>query len=106
MELWNRCRTPIEELIDKVRRKSPETQIVIGAATGFAAAVASMRIAKTAAFLIGGGLLAASLLTDFIWNPQLNNLHFNVDQVSQLISNNLVLTTGFLAGYLLGFSYS
>lgn len=106
MELCNDFVNAIEGLIGKVRRKSPETQIVIGAAAGFAAAVATTRVAKSVAFLIGGGLLATSLFTDFVWNPQYADLHFNTDRLEHLISNNVVLATGFLGGYLLGFSCS
>ena len=100
----NGLREIFEGIWHQIRSKDPSTQLTIGIASGFGAAIASVRIAKTLAFMAGGTLLALSIANDYQWNPEFTK-EFSLTFLNELIKSNGPLTIGFVVGYLIGFSF-
>lgn len=92
------------EIFSQLKDKSAKSQVLIGSCSGFIAALASMRIAKSLALIIGGSVLLISVTTDYVWNPRIENVELNLKFAEELIKHNTSLTIGFVAGYLIGFS--
>lgn len=96
----------IRTIIENVKTKEPKTQILIGAGCGFAAALCSVKIAKSTAFLIGGGLLILSTLTDFTLNPDVLDMNVKTAKIAAVFQHNTFLSVGFCSGFLMGFSFA
>lgn len=96
----------IRNFIQSVNTKEPTIQTLIGAGCGFAAALYSVQIAKSAALLIGVALLLLSTLTDIALNPDFLNLTFKTDKIVAVCQHNTYLSVGFFSGFLIGFSVS
>lgn len=105
MEVIHDVSGTIANIIQQLQRKSPEIQILVGAGVGFSSALFSIKVMKTLAFLAGGSMLLSSMLTEIRWNPEMN-FTFNIERLTNLAQSNSYLGTGFIGGYLLGFSYS
>lgn len=88
----------------QLKSKSPKNQLIIGSCTGFVAALASIRIAKSLALIIGGAVLIISVATDYHWSPNIGEFEVNVKFAEDLIKQNTSLAVGFISGYLIGFS--
>lgn len=93
-----------QNVLNQLKHKSHKSQVLIGSCAGLLAAITSMRIAKSVAFIIGGSVLLLSVTTDFVWNPRFESFELNLKLAEGLVKNNTSLAVGFVCGYLLGFS--
>lgn len=96
-------------MLQKLYEQPPETQLAIGAVVGFGSAMVSMKIVKMIAFVAGGTVLFSALASDPRNRMGFDvNVNLNGPDLANLfdVDNNSLLTTGFIGGYLLGFSYS
>lgn len=112
-----------ENILEEIRMKAPRIQTLIGAGGGLVAAIgffllwfeifylknetpfvaASIKIAESAALFGGAALLILSLMTDFVWVPNINcNFDFHI--LNSLVQKNGAIATGFIAGFLIGFA--
>lgn len=98
--------SPISRILKEIKENSPRSQLIIGTIIGFITAVPSLKIAKALAIFTGGIMLAISIKNDcngYLDLSQYSNI--NLSGLVELVKRNGSLSTGFIAGCLIGFSY-
>lgn len=109
MEVFKDIAVAVTDAFRQLQRQPTGSQITLGAIAGFAAALASLKVLKTVAFIAGGSMLLSTTLTELRWNPELN-FDFNhlplIHDLGINFTENTFLGSGFIGGYLLGFAYS
>ncbi|XP_037038866.1 FUN14 domain-containing protein 1B-like [Bradysia coprophila] len=117
----------LEKFFGGSHKKSVATkQILIGSLSGWFTGYSTMKIGKTAAFLLGGGIIFLEVANEqgwirIDWNQvsdeidkaaeRVEEVTANegprfIDRIKQLCLNNATTATGFVGGFLIGFSMS
>jgi len=76
----------LEKLLGDVSKKSAMKQIVIGSLSGLATGYSTMKIGKTAAFVIGGGIILVEVACEQGWiNVDWNKVTKKIDKVADKV---------------------
>ncbi|ENN80753.1 hypothetical protein YQE_02830, partial [Dendroctonus ponderosae] len=121
-EAVDKAKSFISRYLGDVDKSDTTKQILIGAGSGWISGYLTMRVAKTTAFAVGGGIILLQLASErgFIkvnWSRLSKKLEKVVDRVESEISNqdrawtdkvmdffknNTPFTSGFVGGFLIG----
>ncbi|KAJ6633656.1 FUN14 domain-containing protein 1, partial [Pseudolycoriella hygida] len=116
----------LEKFLDNINGKSATKQIIFGSVAGWFSGYSTMKIGKTAAFLIGGGIIFLQVANEQGWIKIDYNILSNeidkaaekveavtsnegpklLDRVKQICLDNTTTATGFVGGFLIGMSMS
>ncbi|XP_066261477.1 FUN14 domain-containing protein 1-like [Euwallacea similis] len=122
-EVADRAKNFISRFVGDIDKNDATKQILIGAGSGWFSGYLAMRVAKTTAFAVGGGIILLQVATDsgFIkvnWKKVNKNLEKIAETVEDGLSishnktwsekavdflkNNTPFTSGFIGGFLIG----
>ncbi|KAI4458786.1 fun14 domain containing [Holotrichia oblita] len=112
----------ITKVMNDISKSSTTQQLLIGTASGWTTGYITMKVGKTAAFAIGGGIILlqiaqnqgyiridwdrirkkAANTTEAVENNLSRNTPTWMDQVKKFISKNSCFAGGFLGGFFIG----
>ncbi|XP_066156640.1 FUN14 domain-containing protein 1-like [Euwallacea fornicatus] len=122
-EVVDRAKNFISRFVGDIDKNDATKQILIGAGSGWFSGYLAMRVAKTTAFAVGGGIILLQVASDsgFIkvnWTKVNKNLEKITETVEDGLSighnktwsekavdflkNNTPFTSGFIGGFLIG----
>lgn len=121
VEATDKAKNIISTFFGDVDKSNTNQQILIGAGSGWIAGYLAMRVAKTTAFVVGGGIILLQLASErgFIqvkWsrvNQELEKVLDQMERGSQMdrtwsdkvvafLKNNTPFSSGFAGGFLIG----
>lgn len=124
VEAADKAKDFISKFLGDVNKSDATKQILVGAGSGWFSGYLAMRVAKTTAFAVGGGIILLQIAneTGFVkvnWKKLNRNLEKVADRVENeivnshnkksisdriidFLKNNTPFTSGFVGGFLIG----